>query len=539
MPRCAIYARFSTDRQSANSAEDQIADCTNHAQRQGWDVVNVYTDAAISGASNQRPGMTAMLSDAAAGSFDIVLTEAIDRLARNQADIATIYQRLEFAQVRICTLSEGEVNELHIGLKGTMSALFLKDLADKIRRGQRGTVERGRVPGGVAYGYDVVHRLDAKGEPDRGLRTINIEQAEVVRRIYRDFVGGMSPKAIAHQLNREGIASPRGGEWRASGISGSRARGIGILHNPIYGGRYLYNRVRMVRDPETRKRISRVNASDQRVYVDMPELAIVDPTLWQAAQDEKDRRSIGTFQSQVRPRHLLSGIVRCSKCRGPMTIVGGGRMGCARSREAGTCDVVGTIARSEVEARVIAGISGSLLAPRAVELLVDEYRQSISASRVDVSSETAAIDRKIAKAEKAIGRLVASIETGAADFVEIREALAARKTERDHLVRQRADMRAVPTIVERPDIVQAYRTRIRNLARDLSTGQLSAEAVARMRDLIEVVEISKTNTGWDIEVLTSLGAVVALATNQKTKGRSRRSVQVVAEEGLEPPTPGL
>ena len=49
-------------------------------------------------------------------------------------------------------LSEGEINELHVGLKGTMNALFLKDLAQKTRRGQRGRVEAGKIPGGNSYG---------------------------------------------------------------------------------------------------------------------------------------------------------------------------------------------------------------------------------------------------------------------------------------------------------------------------------------------------------------------------------------------------
>jgi len=61
-----------------------------------------------------------------------------------------------FAGVRIVTLSEGDVNELHIGLKGTMGALFLKDLADKTRRGLSGRVEAGKSGGGNSFGYDVV-----------------------------------------------------------------------------------------------------------------------------------------------------------------------------------------------------------------------------------------------------------------------------------------------------------------------------------------------------------------------------------------------
>ncbi|MEG8025080.1 recombinase family protein [Sphingomonas aurantiaca] len=209
MPRCAIYARFSSDRQSQTSADDQVADCRARAEREGWEVVQVYADLAISGASNKRPGMTSMLADAAAGSFDIVLAEALDRIARNQADIATIYQRLVFADVRIETLSEGHVNELHIGLKGTMGALFLKDLGEKIRRGQRGTVSRGRIPGGLCYGYDVVRELNEKGELEAGRRRINPDQAAVVVRIITEYVAGRSPKLIAHGLNLDGIPSAR------------------------------------------------------------------------------------------------------------------------------------------------------------------------------------------------------------------------------------------------------------------------------------------------------------------------------------------
>jgi hypothetical protein len=63
--------------------------------------------------------------------------------------VAAFYKQLTFAGVRIITLAEGEINELHVGLKGTMSALFLKDLADKIRRGQRGRLTLGRSPGGL------------------------------------------------------------------------------------------------------------------------------------------------------------------------------------------------------------------------------------------------------------------------------------------------------------------------------------------------------------------------------------------------------
>lgn len=532
MPRCAVYARFSTDRQSATSAEDQIASCAALAEREGWEVVQVYTDIAISGASNRRPGMTAMLSDAQAGAFDIVCAEAIDRIARNQADIATIYQRLEFAGVRIRTVTEGEVNELHIGLKGTMSALFLKDLADKIRRGQRGTVSRGRSPGGLAYGYDVVPQLGENGQLVRGLRTINAEQAAVVLRIYREYLAGVGPKAIAIGLNRDGVPSPRGGEWRASAILGSRARGLGVLHNPIYAGRYLYNRVTMKRDPETRRRVSRVNAAEDRLSIDMPELRIVPEELWQAVQRAAEARSTGPMNHQVRPKHLLSGLIRCGRCGGAFAGVNGKRLGCTRAREAGTCEVRQTINRDEIEQRVLAGITEQLLGPDAVSLLVRTYHREIAESQSDRDQRIAGTEKRLRAADKAIGRLVAAIADGAADFADIREALVARRAERDALRHERAELEAVPVIALNPSLVEAYRKRVRQLALSLNGESVTSEEVkARLRDIIEGVRILPNNTGgWEIEVLSALGPVVAIAKGKKAGEGFKRSVVLVAEE---------
>ena len=115
------------------------------------------------------------------------------RISRDQADVATLYKHFKFAGV---TLAEGEISELHVGLKGTMNALFLKDLAAKTHRGLRGLVEKGKAGGGFCYGYDVVKRLNGDGEQVRGKRKINAAEAGIVRRIFREFAAGKSPKAI-------------------------------------------------------------------------------------------------------------------------------------------------------------------------------------------------------------------------------------------------------------------------------------------------------------------------------------------------------
>ncbi len=186
MSRVALYARYSSDQQSASSIDDQLRICREQAARDGWQVVGIFRDAVISGSSvTLRPGIQALLQDAQNGKFDVVLAEALDRVSRDQADVATLYKHLQFASVKIVTLAEGEISELHVGLKGTMNALFLKDLAKKTHRGLRGRVEQGKAGGGLCYGYDVVKRLGSDGEPVRGERSINETEAVVVRRAGR------------------------------------------------------------------------------------------------------------------------------------------------------------------------------------------------------------------------------------------------------------------------------------------------------------------------------------------------------------------
>lgn len=129
-----------------------------------------------------------------------MLTEALDRVSRDQADVATLFKHLQFAGIPMLTLAEGEISELHVGLKGTMNALFLKDLSKKTHRGLRGRVEKGFSAGPVGYGYRVVRRLTSEGELVRGERSIDPTEAHIVQRIFREFASGKSPRSIAGDL---------------------------------------------------------------------------------------------------------------------------------------------------------------------------------------------------------------------------------------------------------------------------------------------------------------------------------------------------
>src|SRR5579872_5558543 len=285
--RAVIYARYSTDLQREASIEDQVRVCRQRIKREGWKLGVTYSDAASSGASRLRPGYQKLLEDARAGSFDVVVAEALDRLSRDQEDVAALYKHLSFAGVKIVTLAEGEISELHVGLKGTMNALFLKDLAQKIRRGLEGRVRAGRSGGGLGYGYDVVREFDARGEPVRGRLAVNDTKATIIRRIFEEYANGHSPRAIAAALIAEGIPGPTGKAWSPSTIHGNWRRGTGILNNELYIGRRVWNRQKFVKDPTTGKRVTRYNPTDCLVVNDAPELCIVSEALWQKVKQRQ------------------------------------------------------------------------------------------------------------------------------------------------------------------------------------------------------------------------------------------------------------
>ncbi|MGE0725864.1 MAG: recombinase family protein, partial [Alphaproteobacteria bacterium] len=276
MKRVALYARYSTDLQNDRSIDDQLALCRAYAARHDLAIVAEFNDRAISGASIQnRPGIKTLMAAAQAGGFDVVLVEQLDRVSRDQVDLPAVWRDLRHAGVELVAVHGGEADVVQIGVRALVGALFLQDLADKVRRGLAGVAREGRSAGGISYGY----RQVAGGR--RGEREIDPDQAAIVRRIAREYTAGRTPREIAAGLNRDQVPPPRdGGRWNGSTIYGSPKRGTGILHNELYAGRLIWNRLRMVRDPNTGRRISRINPASEHQVVAVPHLAILDDRTW-------------------------------------------------------------------------------------------------------------------------------------------------------------------------------------------------------------------------------------------------------------------
>lgn len=529
--RAGIYARYSSDNQHERSIDDQVRLCRERAESQGALVVEVYADYARSGAhALSRPALQQIMADAKVGRFDLVIAEALDRISRDQEDIAAIHKRLRHVGVRIHTLSEGDVDELHIGLKGTMNALFLKDLAAKIRRGQRGRAEAGRSPGGLSYGYAVVREYDAAGEPVRGLRRIDEAQAAVVRRIFREFVTGRSGRTIAAGLNRDGIPGPTGGAWRASTINGSRARRSGILYNEAYIGFVVYNRIRMVRDPETGRRISRPNPPAEWIAVAAPELRIIDDETWDAAQSIKSRRAAFPVHVRRRPKRLLSGLARCGVCGGGASMIKPGRIGCSAYREGRSCTNNQTIAADAIEARVLDGIREHLLAPEIVAEAVREYHKAVAERRQAAHAERDRAAAELRKIDPHITRIIDHLCEGT-ETEGMKERLIELENRKAELKRTLEEAPPPAVLTLHPNAIETFRKEVAALAEVIDDPEDRDEAIAILRSFISEVRLFPTGRRGDVraELHGRLANAIAFANGGKVAAAGGM-IMVVAED---------
>ena len=537
MTKVAIYARYSSDRQSERSIEDQVRLCRTRAEQEGWSVIDVFPDFALSGATRDRPGLNAML--ARAGEFNVILAEALDRISRDQEDVAAIWKRVEFAGCRMVTVSEGAISELQIGFTGTMSAVFLKNLGDKTRRGQVGRVAAGRIPGGLCYGYETDVQVVSGGVVERGRRRVVPEQADVVRRIFAWRAEGRSVSFMVKQLNSEGIGGPTGGPWRISTICGSRQRRNGILHNELYAGRIVFNRQKFVRDPVTRKRVSRPNPEGEWKTQEVPDLRIVDDHLWQAvaAIEGAPERAAGVRRKPS--KRLLSGLINCGVCGGTFTVVGAERWGCSTARSTGTCANARTISTPQLEHRVLDALRDRLLQPDLVEAFVEEYRLASEASRIAAEQGHAKIARARAKVTGRIERLTDMMADGIGDYAEMKSRLAAALAERAAFDRTLEDAEVAPAVALHPNLAQSYRRNVEKLTEALNAPMMEAgEARLALRNLIELItaEPRKEGRGLDLVVHGRLAQILQIANDRPDVSQSGCMFGLVAGIGFEPMT---
>jgi site-specific DNA recombinase len=386
--RCIVYARYSTDRQTESSIEDQQRVCREFVDARGWTLWHEFADRAISGAAlGNRPELQLALSILGVG--DALVVNDITRISRSQ-DLAPLLARLRHRGVRVLGVqdgfdSEAQTARMQAGLSGIMSEEFRANIADRTRSALLQRAREGRATGGKAF-----------------------DSPDIVREIFARFAAGESLRAIASDLNVRGIPSP-GADWKAR----SRTRGKWmvsavreLLRNERYIGRVIYNRSRWLKDPDTgiRKRIERPEAE----WVVTECERIVDDATWARVQ-ARFRTSQAPGGA---PAYLLSGLLRCGACGGKLTIVGGTpnrRYGCAAYHAGGeaACGMSASVVRQVAEEYILRDVQRTLLSPEAE---AEGVRQMREARKAAETAPAAPVDTEVATLERLVAEGVLSAE---------------------------------------------------------------------------------------------------------------------------------
>ena len=551
--RVALYARYSSDQQRDASIEDQFRECRKLAAREGWTVVREFDDRRLSGATILRDGLQELL--ASTDEFDVVVAESLDRLSRDQEDTAAIFKKLTFRNIKIYTVQEQEISALHVGLKGTMNALYLSDLSAKTRRGQHGQVLAGRSTGGRCYGY----RIPPQEAKNRGQLVIAPEEAAIVVRIFQEFVAGASPKSIAKKLNAERIPGPRAGTWGPSTIHGNPKRGTGILNNELYVGRRVWGRLSYRRNPfaKRRGRVSRLNPASALVRHDVPQLRIIDDALWDAAKSRQREtrhqvrgnagaRAGASLAGARRAKYLFSGLVKCGLCGSSFTMCAKDRLGCAGHTNRGTCTNTKTIKRGEVERRVLKTMEERLWNHQLFEEFCQEFTRDLNRQRGEQGGAIAEARGELTRVEAQISKCVDWIMEG---WDGQKSAVQSQmQAKLDGLEQRRRELIAMIDAGERartsrpllhPNMHQLYRDWVIDARDALQDPERRTDAMNALRAIVQEITITPTSGGLAIVLKGDLAEMLVAAGRKEDSKDLRHQATLVAGAGFEPATFGL
>lgn len=309
--RVAAYCRVSTETdEQATSYEAQIEHYTDYIEKHpGWKLAGIYADDGISGTNTKkREEFNRLIDDCMDGKVDMVITKSISRFARNTLDCLKYIRKLKekniavfFEKEAINTLdAKGEVL---LTIMASLAQQESQSLSQNVRLGLQYRYQQGKVQVNASrfLGYD---------KDENGNLVINPAEAEVVKRIYREFLSGKTYYQIGEELSADGIRTAAGNDyWLACTLKK-------ILSNEKYIGDALLQKT-VTTDFLNKKRVVNKGIVPQ-YYVENSHEAIIPRELFMQVQEEMLRRSMlksGNGKKRVYSgKYALSNIVFCSCC---------------------------------------------------------------------------------------------------------------------------------------------------------------------------------------------------------------------------------
>jgi site-specific DNA recombinase len=554
--RCALYARYSTEGQREASVDDQFRNCERRAEQESWTITARYHDKGISGSKDEsdRPGYRELLAAAKAKAFDILLVDDLSRLTRDEGELIKTRKLLVFWDVRLIGVSDGfdtehKGHKIQASFHGIKNEMFLDELRDKTRRGLEGQALKGYSCGGRSYGYRPVREvdqtnLDRYGQPELiGVRReIDEDQAKWVRMIFQWYAEGWSPRDIASELNRLKVPAPsaayrrmrqgRGGVWSASVLHGDLRGATGILSNPIYVGRLIWNRRRWVRDPETNRKVPRLRPETEWIVKEDAVPAIIDKALWERVQARRAEQANGPMK-QPRlgrgPKYPLSGLLICGECGSNYVMQSYYQYGCAGHKDSGPahCTNKLKVARKSLEQRLLRGIKQELFTVEGLALFIKETSRLLTEKAREHEPKRQRAERRLTVVELEIANIMTAIKAGIltsttklelekaeAERARLQQTIAGKQFQADKLLkilpRAGERYRAVVENLENVSNATEAREQIRTLLGKVKLvptpeGRLEAELEGRYDGLLQLAGAGKLNNvvaGRGFEPLT-------------------------------------
>lgn len=309
--RVAAYCRVSTDsEEQASSYEVQVEHYTEHIKKnENWTLVDIYADDGISGTNTKkRDEFNRLIRDCKDGKVDLIITKSISRFARNTLDCLKYIRELKekgvavfFEKENINTLEAK--GEILITIMASLAQQESQSLSQNVKLGLQFRYQQGivQVNHNRFLGY-------TKNEEKK--LVIDKAEAEIVKRIFREYIEGASLLQIGRGLEQDGIKTAAGkSRWRPETIKN-------ILRNEKYMGDALLQKTYTV-DFLLKKRVKN-NGIIPQYYVEGSHEAIIPKDIFMRVQEEIIRRANiagdGHKKRIYSGKYALSGIVYCGCC---------------------------------------------------------------------------------------------------------------------------------------------------------------------------------------------------------------------------------